>query len=221
MKIGILSDTHGSSLYFDKAMELLSDCDILLHAGDILYHGPRNDLPKGYNPKELIKKLNETDNILFVKGNCEADVDQMVLNHPIQSPYAVAQFNELRFVLNHGYTESREEIIEKSKMMNADFLILGHTHVKEFTIDDGLIVINPGSTSIPKDGTHSVAIVEINTEDNEDSLEHCGCGCDHEPHDHYEECECGHDHSHEDEIIIDIDFYDIETGEKIEEVKSF
>ena len=63
MKIGVLSDTHGSLFYFEKALECLSDCDVLLHAGDVLYHGPRNDLPKDYNPKGLISKINSLDNI--------------------------------------------------------------------------------------------------------------------------------------------------------------
>lgn len=189
MKIGLLSDTHGSSLYFDKAMEILKDCDLLLHGGDILYHGPRNDLPEGYNPKELTEKLNSTANIIFAKGNCEADVDQMVLEHPIQAPYALAQIDEFIFVVNHGYTESKEVIIENAKKMNADFLVLGHTHVKELSFDESLIIINPGSTSIPKDGTHSVAVVEILP-----------------------------DEDNENEVNIDIDFYNIETGEKIEKI---
>ncbi len=68
MKIGILSDTHGSSLYFDKAMDVLGECDLYLHAGDILYHGPRNDLPEGYNPKALTESLNDMDSIIFAKG---------------------------------------------------------------------------------------------------------------------------------------------------------
>lgn len=161
MKIGVMSDTHGSLVYFEKALEVLSDCDILLHAGDVLYHGPRNDLPKGYNPKGVISKINELDNILIARGNCDADVDQMVINHPIQGPYVLSQFGETRILINHGYVDSKEETIKKAKSMGADILILGHTHVKELYVDENLIVINPGSTSIPKDGSHSVAIIDI------------------------------------------------------------
>ncbi|WP_027702535.1 phosphodiesterase [Metaclostridioides mangenotii] len=161
MKIGVISDTHGSLTYFDKAMKALSDCDMLFHGGDILYHGPRNDLPEGYNPKPMIKKLNALKNIVIVKGNCEADVDQMVLKHPIQNPYAVCQINKTRFILNHGYTEPKETIIEKAKNMGADVLILGHTHIKELTDLGDIIVLNPGSTSIPKDGSNSVATIEV------------------------------------------------------------
>lgn len=161
MKIGVMSDTHGSLVYFEKALEVLSDCDILLHAGDVLYHGPRNDLPESYNPKKVISKINELDNILIARGNCDADVDQMVISHPIQSPYVLSQFGETRILINHGYVDSKEETIKKAKSMGADILILGHTHVKELYVDENLIVINPGSTSIPKDGSHSVATIDI------------------------------------------------------------
>lgn len=172
MKIGVMSDTHGSLLYFEKALKTLEDCDVLLHGGDILYHGPRNDIPKGYNPKEVIARINDVKNILIARGNCDADVDQMVINHPIQSPYVMSQFGEIRIVMTHGYTESKEEVIKNAKNMGADILILGHTHVKELYCDENLVVINPGSTSIPKDGTHSVAIIEIiQSDENEDELE--------------------------------------------------
>lgn len=161
MKIGVLSDTHGSLFYFEKALECLSDCDVLLHAGDVLYHGPRNDLPKDYNPKGLITKLNELDNILIARGNCDSDVDQMVINHPIQGPYVLSQFGEVRILVNHGYVNSKEETIKNAKSMGATILVLGHTHVKELFVDEDLIVLNPGSTAIPKDGSHSVATIEI------------------------------------------------------------
>ena len=161
MKIGVMSDTHGSLTYFEKALDVLSDCDVLIHGGDILYHGPRNDIPEGYNPKGLISKINSLDNIIIARGNCDADVDQMVINHPIQSPYVMSQFGETRIVTTHGYTDSKEDTINKAKSMGADILILGHTHVKELYLDENLVVLNSGSTSIPKDGTHSVAIIDI------------------------------------------------------------
>ena len=119
MKIGIMSDTHGSLLYLEKALDILHECDVILHGGDVLYHGPRNDIPKGYNPKEFISKLNEVGNIIIAKGNCDSDVDQMVINHPIQSPYVMSQFGETRILLTHGYTESKDEIIKKAKNMGA------------------------------------------------------------------------------------------------------
>ena len=140
MKIGVMSDTHGSLTYFEKALDVLSDCDVLIHGGDILYHGPRNDIPEGYNPKGLISKINSLDNIIIARGNCDADVDQMVINHPIQSPYVMSQFGETRIVTTHGYTDSKEDTINKAKSMGADILILGHTHVKELYLDENLLL---------------------------------------------------------------------------------
>ena len=164
MKIGVMSDTHGSIFYFEKAMEILEDCDVILHGGDILNHGPRNIIPNGYNPKELFDKINETKNIIITKGNCDFDVDQMVINHPIQTPNIISQFGELRIMLTHGYLDTKEDMIKKAKDMSSDILIFGHTHIKELYLDENLIVLNPGSTTIPKDGTHSVAIIELKEE---------------------------------------------------------
>ena len=161
MKIGVMSDTHGSLPYFEKALDVLSDCDVLIHGGDILYHGPRNDIPEGYNPKGLIKEINNLDNIIIVRGNCDADVDQMVIKHPIEDGYILTEVGNVTFLLNHGYLESKEETIRQAKDKGANVLILGHTHVKELYMDEDLVVLNPGSTSIPKDGSHSVAIIEI------------------------------------------------------------
>ncbi len=160
LKIGVISDTHGSFHFFEMAMKYLKDCDKIIHAGDILYHGPRNDIPGGYNPKELAEKINKLDNIIFAKGNCDSDVDQMVINHPIQSPYTLLEANNLSILITHGYTKSKEDMIEEAKKFKANILIYGHTHKKELEKYDSLIVLNPGSTSIPKDGSRSVAIIQ-------------------------------------------------------------
>lgn len=168
MKIGVMSDTHGSLTYLEKALDVLGDCDVILHGGDILYHGPRNPLPDGYNPEEVANKINEIGNILIARGNCDADVDQMVISHPIQSPYILTQFGEIRILLTHGYTQSKEDTIETAKKYNADILIIGHTHVKELYADENLIVLNPGSMSLPKDNTHSVAIIDIISQDDDE-----------------------------------------------------
>ena len=85
----------------------------------------------------------------------------MVINHPIQGPYVLSQFGEVRILVNHGYVNSKEETIKNAKSMGATILVLGHTHVKELFVDEDLIVLNPGSTAIPKDGSHSVATIEI------------------------------------------------------------
>ncbi|MBC6696446.1 phosphodiesterase [Terrisporobacter mayombei] len=172
MKIGVMSDTHGSLLYLEKALDVLSDCDILLHIGDVLYHGPRNDLPEGYNPKAVVEKINSLDNITIVKGNCDADVDQMVINHAIEGPFVHKKIDNISVLMYHGYTLSREEMMAQARELGVDILILGHTHIKELNVDKDLIVLNPGSTSIPKDGSHSVATIELlNDENTEDEFE--------------------------------------------------
>ena len=168
MKIGVMSDTHGSLTYLDKALDVLSDCDILLHNGDVLYHGPRNDLPEGYNPKAVVEKINNLKNIVIARGNCDADVDQMVIKHPIEGPYVHKKLDNISVLMDHGYTKSREEIMKEARNLGVDILILGHTHVKELSVDKDLIVLNPGSTSIPKDGSHSVATIEVLNENNID-----------------------------------------------------
>ena len=168
MKIGVMSDTHGSLTYLDKALDVLSDCDILLHNGDVLYHGPRNDLPEGYNPKAVVEKINNLKNIVIARGNCDADVDQMVIKHPIEGPYVHKKLDNISVLMDHGYTKSREEIMKEARNLGVDILILGHTHVKELSVDKDLIVLNPGSTSIPKDGSHSVATIEVLNENNMD-----------------------------------------------------
>ncbi|WP_455539488.1 phosphodiesterase [Terrisporobacter sp.] len=213
MKIGVMSDTHGSIDYLEKALDVLSDCDILLHIGDVLYHGPRNDLPKGYNPKAVVEKINNLDNITIVRGNCDADVDQMVIKHPIESPFVYKKIDNISILMDHGYTKSRDELIEKARELNVDILILGHTHVKELSVDRDIIVLNPGSTSIPKDGTNSVATIEIlNDENSEDefeleinlidintkeTIEFDDCDDDCDCHDHsHDHCDCGDEHNH-------------------------
>ncbi|KXZ40222.1 hypothetical protein SAMN05661008_00226 [Alkalithermobacter thermoalcaliphilus JW-YL-7 = DSM 7308] len=163
MKIGVMSDTHGSLKYFEKALDVLKDCDYILHGGDILYHGPRNPLPDGYAPLDLSKKINSLNNIIFTCGNCDSDVDQMVINHPIQTPYVFLQFENLKIFMCHGYKKDKNEFIQMAKNYNADIFISGHTHIKELYKDENLVVLNPGSTSIPKDDSHSVAIIENNT----------------------------------------------------------
>ena len=167
MKIGVLSDTHGSLPYLEKALDTLSDCDILLHLGDVLYHGPRNDLPEGYNPKAVIEIINNLDNITIARGNCDADVDQMVIKHPIESPFVHKKIDNISVLMDHGYKSSREDIMKKARELGVDILIQGHTHVKELSVDRDLIILNPGSTAIPKDGTHSVATINIVQSDDE------------------------------------------------------
>ncbi|MEW6064241.1 phosphodiesterase [Desulforamulus profundi] len=160
MRIGVISDTHGSLMHFEKALEVIGSCDYILHGGDVLYHGPRNPLPEGYSPKELAEKINSMNNLVFARGNCDADVDQMVIKHPLQSPYVLLQFGKLKILVTHGYTREKQAYIQMAKDFEVDIFIYGHTHVKELYKDEDLIVLNPGSTALPKDDIHSVAVIE-------------------------------------------------------------
>lgn len=163
MRIGIVSDTHGSLHYLNKALEAIGSCDYIIHAGDILYHGPRNPLPEGYSPKDVAETLNGLNNIYFVSGNCDGDVDQMVIKHPIQSPYTVMHIGGIKIMVCHGYKEPLDDTVAYAKSCGFDLFVYGHTHVKELRKDEDLVVLNPGSTSLPKDSFHSVAVIEDST----------------------------------------------------------
>ena len=153
MKLLICSDIHGD---YDAASEIISifnkgAFDKLIILGDVLYHGPRNDLPAGYAPKKVIAALNEIkDKILFVRGNCDTEVDQMVLEFPILADYAIIYDEGLTMFLTHGHKFNKETL---STLSRGDILLHGHTHIpciEEFGNKN--FYINPGSTSIPKNG---------------------------------------------------------------------
>lgn len=160
MKLGFISDTHGGYKDVVKALELLNGSDQICHLGDVLYHGPRNDIPKTYNPKELANFLSERTDIVYVRGNCDADVDEMVLGKDLSKKSRVITFDNYKFYLVHGYEETEEERIQAAKKLGCNVVISGHTHVKVLKEQDGIIVLNPGSTTIPKDGSTSFAIYE-------------------------------------------------------------
>ena len=154
MKLLIASDIHGD---FDCAKALVehykwSRAERLVLLGDLLYHGPRNDLPMGYAPKKVIELLNSVKNdILCVRGNCEAEVDQMVLEFPVLAEYAFLEANGKRLYLTHGHKNGFDN---PPPLRAGDVLVCGHTHVsaaKAFGNDN--LYINPGSVSIPKENT--------------------------------------------------------------------
>lgn len=165
MKYMVASDIHGSAYYCRKLMEMyqIEKPDKLLLLGDILYHGPRNDLPKEYNPKEVITMLNTLkDDILCVRGNCDAEVDQMVLDFPIMADYCILSIEERMVFVTHGHRYNESFL---PPMKENDILLHGHTHipVKEKINNSNMIYINPGSVSIPKDNSeHSYMIIENN-----------------------------------------------------------
>lgn len=152
MKYMFASDIHGSAHYCRKLLDAYgqSGADRLILLGDLLYHGPRNDLPEGYAPREVIAILNGIkDEICAVRGNCEAEVDQMVLDFPVMADYAVLVLNGLTFYATHGHVYNRENM---PPMKDGDILIHGHTHLLTAEKCGNGFLLNPGSTSIPKGG---------------------------------------------------------------------
>lgn len=152
-KILIASDIHGSAYYCGKLIEAYKkeQAEKMLLLGDILYHGPRNDLPKEYNPKEVFRMLNEIqEDILCVRGNCDTEVDQMVLEFPIMAEYCILyQENQMIFA-THGHYYNQDAL---PKLHQGDILLHGHTHVPICKKHEDYIYMNPGSVSIPKEGS--------------------------------------------------------------------
>ena len=161
MKILIASDIHGSAYYCRMLLEALEreKADRLFLLGDILYHGPRNDLPRDYAPKEVIAMLNPLKEKLFcVRGNCDTEVDQMVLDFNVLAEQAYLNFNNYSIVLSHGHKLDEKNI---PALCDGDILLCGHTHVPKCEKRDGYIYMNPGSVSIPKENSaHSYMILE-------------------------------------------------------------
>lgn len=157
MKLGFISDTHGGYENTVQALNLLEGCEQICHVGDVLYHGPRNDIPETYNPKALADLLKVRNDIIYVRGNCDADVDEMVIEKDLSQKSRVVTCDHIRFYLVHGYEETEEERIERAKELGCRVVVSGHTHVKVLEEKDGVILLNPGSTTIPKDGTCSFA----------------------------------------------------------------
>ena len=160
MKLMFASDIHGSAFYCEKMLEAYDreGADRLILLGDLLYHGPRNDLPAEYAPKKVIALLNERkDDILAVRGNCDAEVDQMVLQFPIMADYAILFWVGRTFYACHGHVYHEKNL---PPMKAGDIFIHGHTHVLRAEEADGHLILNPGSVSIPKEGnppTYAVA----------------------------------------------------------------
>lgn len=160
MKFVIASDIHGSAYWCGKLMELIEteNPDKILLLGDLLYHGPRNDLPRDYAPKQVIPMLSRhKDKIIAVRGNCEAEVDQMVLPFPCLADYALVLDGGVTLYLTHGHHASPDSL---PTLEQGSVFLSGHTHVKMDEVRNGIRCVNPGSVSIPKDGSHSCLVWE-------------------------------------------------------------
>ena len=165
MKWMIASDIHGSDYYCRQLMEAFrtEQADRLLILGDILYHGPRNDLPRDYAPKEVLAMLNEVKNRLFcVRGNCDTEVDQMVLEFPILADYCILTVDDRLIYATHGHNHNLKSL---PPLHHGDILLHGHTHIPAWeSFGDANLYLNPGSVSIPKEGSaHSYMVIEDRT----------------------------------------------------------
>ena len=161
MKWMIASDLHGSAHYTRLLLEAWQreQADRLLLLGDILYHGPRNDLPRDYDPKQVISLLSPLKGRVFaVRGNCDTEVDQMVLPFPILADYCVLESQNRLIYATHGHVYNLQNL---PPLAQGDILLHGHTHVPASQQQEGVFYLNPGSVSIPKeDSPHSYMTLE-------------------------------------------------------------
>lgn len=172
MKFLIASDIHGSAYWAERLMSAIEEeqPDRVILLGDLLYHGPRNDLPRDYAPKRVIPLLNDlakSGRVIAVRGNCEAEVDQMVLEFPCMSDSALVMDSDGRELFcthGHVFGAGMHNSVDNAPVLPVgSALVYGHTHIKvneESQKHPGLWLFNPGSVSIPKDGTHSYGIYE-------------------------------------------------------------
>ena len=158
MKLFIASDLHGSAYYTAMMLEAYkkSGADRLVLLGDILYHGPRNDLPKDYSPKTVASLLNShADKIISVRGNCEAEVDSLLLDFSVESNYCVIFDDINTLYLSHGHRDVPKMPSDHT------YYLTGHTHIPHDYTENGIHFLNPGSVSIPKNNSpHSALIYE-------------------------------------------------------------
>lgn len=161
MRYFIISDIHGSSYYLQKALDAFhaGDFDFLVILGDILYHGPRNPLPQGYNPQEVMALLNPlASKIIACRGNCDAEVDQMVLDFPCLGDYSLIVDGQTSLFATHGHHYTADHF---PKAPGKSVFLSGHTHLWVLKQQGELTICNPGSISYPKEGRpHTYATYE-------------------------------------------------------------
>ncbi len=171
MKLLIASDIHGDAACCQALLDAFKreNAEKILLLGDILYHGPRNDLPERYAPKKVIEMLNAVaDKLVCVRGNCEAEVDQMVLSFPVMSTTAcvIDTENNRSIYMSHGHIYSPDNL---PPIPQGSLFLSGHTHVLSIETKDGIVCVNPGSVSLPKNGnpktyaTYNSERIEIKT----------------------------------------------------------
>ncbi len=161
MKYMILSDIHGSETHLRHMLHLFEEkqYDFLILLGDILYHGPRNPLPEGHNPQGVAQLLNAyASKIIACRGNCDAEVDQMLLNFPCLGDYALVIDNGIRLFATHGHIYNPENL---PPFEGKNIFLYGHTHLFELKKQENILICNPGSVSLPKENRpHTYAVYE-------------------------------------------------------------
>ena len=160
MKLLFASDIHGSARWCRVLMEAIESetPDTVVLLGDLLYHGPRNPLPEGHDPKEVARMLNDlADRIIAVRGNCEAEVDQVMLDFPCMADYVLIYDGAHELFCTHGHLFDPEHMPPMAA--DASF-VSGHTHVQRNELVSGHRVVNPGSVALPKDGIHGYALYQ-------------------------------------------------------------
>lgn len=170
MKFLIASDIHGSATWCARLMDAIerANPDRVILLGDLLYHGPRNDLPQGYAPKQVIPMLNGmASRVVAVRGNCDAEVDQMVLDFPCMADYtSIFDESGRQLFLTHGHVWGpglHNSVDHMPQLPAGSAVLYGHTHKKvnePWAANHDIWLLNPGSVSIPKDGSHSYALYE-------------------------------------------------------------
>jgi putative phosphoesterase len=173
MRIGIISDTHGILPAWYKAMEVFKNTDLILHAGDVLYHPPRIAPSDGYDIPGLVEQINSCPvPIVIARGNCDPEVYSELLETPSLSPYALVQLDNLRILVHHGHSlqnKDIKQILQKQKKIS--IVVSGHTHIPLIESTNGVIYVNPGSPSHPKLEHESVLVPTVGlVEDNKISI---------------------------------------------------
>ncbi len=151
MRLGIISDTHGNIDAWNRAVEFFDGADLVIHAGDVLYHPPRLGRTEGYDIPAFVEALNGSKTpIVIAQGNCDPQVYEELLEMPVQSPYALVEFDGVRIVANHGHLLSRDAMLDLARRYRATYFVSGHTHVPDLDSYGDVVLMNPGSPAISK-----------------------------------------------------------------------
>ena len=165
MKLGIISDLHGHEMAWQNACDkFFGGADLILCAGDVLYHGPRNPMKADYNPMGLATRINSSEiPVIIAKGNCDSDVDASCLEVPIQAPYAYVVYEGLCIIVTHGDAVMTDEAKDQmAQHLKADLFISGHIHTTVLEKRGKTVFLNPGSAALSKreDGRNTCAVLE-------------------------------------------------------------